>query len=237
MFSSNRWLGSSGSRVARWLSVLVVVVLVATIAVPMMSTMGTKRAAGQESERFEVSTTIRANQGWQVATDQKEAEVFYVNKGEQFSIYYTGGLWTVDNRTGDYPLVGPDGYDEGSTQCSFMDTDKNGNPLSFGSLLIRIGEDDVNTFQVFSNGQNHRTIVAGRDGAVYFRINDSDREISDKGKNNCIGDNAGAMNVSLRLDPVTSTISGCVEVGQGFRLRGVQVSLKDSDRNTIISKL
>jgi len=161
-----------------------------------------------------------------------------VKAGEQFSISYLGGTWTVDKRN--WPLVGPGGYSSGIDQQIGYPACKVDSRWAYATLLGKI--DDGPVFLVDGGG----TFTAERDGALYLQINDATL---------CQGDNEGSISVRVaglscaRLSVVPSykeisrggTGTTDVRVADVVNLYGVQfrvnfdpgvVQVVDADPNT-----
>ncbi|MEV5410539.1 hypothetical protein AB0K60_17065 [Thermopolyspora sp. NPDC052614] len=118
---------------------------------------------------------VGARSGW-VSTG------VYVERGERFSIRYRSGRWTVDSRS--FPWVGPWGYSWRTDEKIFQGC-KVRDDRTYGTLLGTIGRHG----NIFVVGKGKR-FFATRSGVIRLRINDAD---------NCLGDNAGAVRVSVRV--------------------------------------
>lgn len=101
-----------------------------------------------------------------------------LHRNEQFRVTYGSGSWTVDYRN--FPAVGPEGYstdaDSGIYQgCKILPD------VVYGTMLARTGGAPI---VVGSGG----TFIAQDDGTLELRIHDQDT---------CLGDNQGAVVVTV----------------------------------------
>lgn len=117
--------------------------------------------------------TISSRAGWQQTP-------LTLRQGEQFSIAYLGGTWTVDKRN--WPLVGPGGYSSDMDQQIGYPLCKVDSRWPYAALLGKVGEGAV--FLADGGG----TFTAERDGALYLQINDAVM---------CQGDNEGTVSVRV----------------------------------------
>jgi hypothetical protein len=146
-------------------------------------------AAGPSSE----TGTVNSKVGWQ-------ATHVDLQPGDQVSVDYVSGSWTVDYRNFSY--VGPDGYSSQEDSRIYQGC-KLDSGLPYGVLLGSIGG---GPFFVIGS---HRTGNADRSGTLLLRIHDGDA---------CLGDNDGGVTVSIAK---SSGASGG-QCGQGMHWDGHQ---------------
>lgn len=106
-----------------------------------------------------------------------------VQPGDQYSISYISGKWTVDVRNLAY--VDPNGYPPNIDQQIYQGCKVN-TSLVYATLLGRIGTGS--NFKVGTGG----TFTASTSGVLSLRIND---------QNACLGDNAGAIVLKVTPPP------------------------------------
>ncbi|MEU9971113.1 serine/threonine-protein kinase [Streptomyces malaysiensis] len=124
--------------------------------------------------------TVDAARGWQTATPTP------VRKGDQVTVTYTTGTWTVD--AANLPLVGPLGHtraDDESLRFAWKDC-KMDSAAPFGALLGRYPGNPGNPHGV----RRAWHFQASRQGTLQLRINDRD---------GCLDDNRGALTVTVRI--------------------------------------
>jgi len=113
---------------------------------------------------------VAATVGWQQTA-------LTLQPGDQFTIVYTGGTWTVDTRS--LPYAGPNGYslavDSGIHAGCKVNTD-----APYAMLLGQVGGGAI--FSVGLGG----TFASDASGTLALRINDRDE---------CLGDNDGSIGV------------------------------------------
>jgi len=120
---------------------------------------------------------ITSQAGWQQTS-------LTLKVGEQFSVAYLGGTWTVDKRN--WPLVGPGGYSSDIDEQIGYPACKVDGRWAYATLLGKIGDGPV--FLVDGGG----AFTAERDGSVYLQINDATF---------CQGDNEGSVSVRVTKLP------------------------------------
>ena len=121
-------------------------------------------------------------------------------RGEQFSVAYLGGTWTVDRRS--LPFVGPAGYSSDvDSQIGYTECKVDGR-WPYAALLGKIGDGPV--FLVDRGG----AFTAERDGPLYLHINDATF---------CQGDNEGSVSVRVTRLPCArlSVIPSYKEISLG----------------------
>jgi hypothetical protein len=122
------------------------------------------------------TTSISATAKWQETG-------LYLNKGDQYYIYYRGGSWTVNNKTA--PYVGPDGYSSAVDKTITPGRDaKIDSSVPYGYLLGMVGQGNVILI-----GNQEGPFTADANGFLNLRINEVDSELVD---------NDGAITVVLR---------------------------------------
>ncbi|WP_413807717.1 protein kinase domain-containing protein [Streptomyces sp. OE57] len=124
--------------------------------------------------------TVDAARGWQPATSTP------VQKGDEVSVRYTSGTWTVDSAN--LPLVGPAGHtraDDESLNFAWEDC-KMKPAVPFGALLGRYPGNPGNPHAV---GRAWH-FTATRQGTLQLRINDGE---------GCLDDNKGALTVTVQI--------------------------------------
>jgi hypothetical protein len=132
--------------------------------------------ATAQSNYFKAEST----KGWQASS-------IFVQQGQNLS-FVASGSWSVDVRN--FPYVGPQGYSSDVDRTIFQGC-KLDQRVPYGSLLVRIGNDDP-SFVVVGNGG---TFKAYKGGELQFRIHDADT---------CLVDNDG-----LAAGDVTITSPAC----------------------------
>ncbi|MCE7988315.1 MAG: alpha/beta fold hydrolase [Caldilinea sp. CFX5] len=151
--------------------------------------------------------TILANNTWQQTPLTLQA-------GFPFSIFYTGGNWTVDYRS--IPYVGPAGYDQAVDSqippgCKF-DT-----ALPYARLLGQIGNGPL-----FSVGAD-LTFTANASGPLFLRINDQD---------GCLSDNDGALTLRVQDGILYSLLTGRITDANGNPLSNIRIATTTGDSTT-----
>lgn len=121
---------------------------------------------------FQSSVNVSSLDGWQETP-------LILQQGNQYSISYNGGTWTVDHSNFEY--VDPEGYPPEIDEQIFQGC-KIDSSLPYARLLGRVGGGE--TFSVGLGG----TFVAGETGALWLRIHDDD---------SCLGDNDGSAEMGL----------------------------------------
>lgn len=121
--------------------------------------------------------TITSLAGWQQTP-------VTLRQGDQYSVTYVGGTWTVDKRN--LPLVGPGGYSSEIDSGIGYPACKVDSRWPYAALLGKI--DDGSVFLVDGGG----TFTAERDGPLYLQINDATA---------CQGDNEGSISVRITRSP------------------------------------
>jgi hypothetical protein len=117
---------------------------------------------------------ISAVDGWQ------ETQLELV-AGQQFSINYLSGNWTVDK--GSLAMVGPEGYSTENDSAIYQGCKYDSNS-PYGVLYGQVSAVNGTAFPVRRGG----LFTAQNDGELYLRINDTDQ---------CLADNAGEISVSI----------------------------------------
>lgn len=151
------------------------VVLAAAFAV-----VSAQPAMGQDSGGSTVRS-ISATEGWQ------ESYVT-LSAGQQFTVTYLSGSWTVDARS--FPTVGPEGYSAQDDAAIYQDCKYDaGNTYGvlYGELVN--GTTAGSAFPIGKGG----TFTASSDGELYLRINDADH---------CLVDNAVSITLSIAGTPL-----------------------------------
>lgn len=131
------------------------------------------RSAAVAAQCSGTDCTITSLAGWQQAS-------VTLKQGDQYSISYLSGTWTVDKRS--LPSVGPGGYSPEIDSRIGYPACKVDSRWPYAALLGRMGDGPV--FVVGEGG----TFSAERDGPLYLQINDA---------TGCQGDNDGAISVRI----------------------------------------
>ncbi|WP_432252951.1 protein kinase domain-containing protein [Streptomyces sp. HNM1019] len=156
---------------------------VAALAAALFFTFGPPSDGGDAAQPPATSTskvTVDATRGWQSATSTP------VRKGDEVTVRYTSGTWTVDSAN--LPFVGPGGHtavDDQSLRFAWKDCKVNA-AATFGALLGRYPGNPGNPHAV------HRAwhFRATRPGTLQLRVNDRD---------GCLDDNKGALTVTVQI--------------------------------------
>ena len=135
------------------------------------------QSAGVPAQCSGTDCTVTSLAGWQQTP-------VTLKQGDQYSVSYLGGTWTVDKRS--LPLVGPGGYSSEIDSRIGYPACKVDSRWPYAALLGRIG--DGPAFLVGEGG----TFSAERDGPLYLQINDA---------TGCQGDNDGAVSMRITRSP------------------------------------
>jgi hypothetical protein len=123
------------------------------------------------------TVTVSSTAGWQETPIQ-------LKPGDEYTVTYVSGSWTVDYRN--FPYVGPGGYsaqeDAKIYQGCKIDTDE-----TYGVLLGAVGSTPGSAFAIGQGG----TFTADNNGNLYLRINDDDA---------CLADNSGSVTVTIKAE-------------------------------------
>ncbi len=127
------------------------------------------------------NVTVASTTGWQQTG-------LTVQQGNQFTISYISGTWTVD--INNYPYVGPDGYPPNIDSQIYQGC-KYDSSLAYATLLGQIG--NGSDFAVSTGG----TFTASASGTLSLRINDQD---------GCLADIDGSVTMSITVNAAQSLI-------------------------------
>ncbi|MFN8487764.1 MAG: Ig-like domain-containing protein [Caldilineaceae bacterium] len=194
-------------------------VLAAPLAGAPSPTVNPAKPAGQATPQAAAQTCVDTGGSYHctiAATLTWQQTPLTLNPGDLFSIWYTGGFWTVDNRDTGYPSVGPEGYtpdidSQIPVDCKF-DTSS-----PYAKLLGQIGNGPVFPFHAGV------TFTANASGALFLRINDQD---------GCLGDNGGALELTVRYGILYSLIAGRVTDANNNPLADVTLSFASGTTTT-----
>jgi hypothetical protein len=194
-FSARRTQRAAASLAFTWL------VILGVAAAPQM--IVPDRALAEDRGATQVRT-VSAESGWQES-------YMTLSAGQQFTITYISGSWTVDARS--LPSVGPEGYSEQADSAIYQDC-KYDASNRYGVLYGQVNGAANGAFPIGKGG----TFTASRDGELYLRINDTDR---------CLVDNAGSVTVEIEIGPSSqgndgaffNWLSACVDgqLGDGCK--------------------
>ena len=134
-----------------------------------------------------VTVTVSSTQFWQPTG-------IYLTQGQQYTVQYISGSWTVDYRN--FPYVGPGGYSDQVDAKIYQDCKFDGN-VNYAVLFGEVGSEsqDVTDAVPIGNGgmfhaQAPSSSISGapNSGPLYFMINDT-----------CLSDNAGSVTMRVSV--------------------------------------
>jgi hypothetical protein len=139
---------------------------------------------------FALGSTSHQSRVGVSATTAWQQTPLTLQQGNQFTVSYNSGTWTVDARN--FPFVGPQGYSLAIDQQIWQGC-KVDLSVPYSRLLGKVGSGP--TFSVGRGG----TFTANGTGSLYLRINDWD---------SCLSDNAGSVSMTVFGPPqATSDVS------------------------------